>query len=401
MQKAIAETGPRASLTALMGLARTFERTEKGKEPDIDTPAPDWSTVDPDADKERASVRRDILAALDRLDWSKLPVDQQHDFLRVLTLTFLRVAPPDADEREEIVRQLEMAFPAKDPDVNIGLARLMVYVQAPFAAETLVPALETAPTQEQQIDLAAALRHLRTGWTPELRERYFKWYTRALGYGGGASFATFIGNLKNDAVAGLDAETKKSLEPILNAKPPKDPLEVFAGEKREFVKKWTMAELAPLVQNGLKGRDFDNGRRLFAAGACFACHRFDNRGGAVGPDLTSLSGRFSPRDILESVLEPSKVVSDQYAAVQIVTIDGKVIVGRIVNLAGDSVRVQTNMLDPGALVGVDRRQIEEMMPAKSSMMPTGLLDTMTEKEVLDLMAYLLSRGDRMNAMFDE
>ncbi len=401
MQKAFDEKDPQAALTALMGLARTFERKEKGKEPDIDSPAPDWATVDPDADLERARVRREILASIDELDWKQLSTQQKHTLLRVLTLTFVRVAPPDEQEREEMVRRVEEAFHARDPDVNVGLARLMVYLQAPYAAEKLVPALENAATQEQQIDLAATLRHLRTGWTPELRERYFKWYTRALGYGGGASFKLFVDNLKKDAVALLDAETKKSLEPILNAQPPKDPLAVFAGEKREFVKKWTMAELAPLMETKLVARDFENGRKMFAAAACFGCHRFDNRGGAVGPDLTSLSGRFSPRDVLESVLEPSKVVSDQYAAVQIVTLDGKVIVGRIVNLAGDSVRVQTNMLDPGSLVGVDRKQIDEMSQAKSSMMPTGLLDTMNEDEVLDLMAYLLSRGDRSNAMFEK
>ena len=143
-----------------------------------------------------------------------------------------------------------------------------------------------------------------------------------------------------------------------------------------------MEELVPLVTGGLKGRDFDRGRELFGAANCFACHRFDNQGGAVGPDLTILSGRFSARDILESVVEPSKVIT-----------------GRIVNLAGDAFRVSENMLDPGNLTSVDRKQIEEMVPAKVSMMPQGLLNTLDEEEVLDLMAYLLSRGDRNNEMF--
>jgi putative heme-binding domain-containing protein len=140
---------------------------------------------------------------------------------------------------------------------------------------------------------------------------------------------------------------------------------------------------------------------MFAAANCFACHRFDNQGGIVGPDLTILSGRFSPRDILESIVEPSKVVSDQYAAVSIVMMDGRVVTGRIVNLAGDSLKINANMLEPNTQIGVDRRQIEEMFPSKISMMPEGLLNTLTENEILDLMAYLLSRGDARNPMFEK
>ena len=98
-----------------------------------------------------------------------------------------------------------------------------------------------------------------------------------------------------------------------------------------------MDELVPIVESGLKQkRDFDRGRTLFAAAQCFACHRYDNEGGAVGPDLTGVSGRFSTRDLLESIVLPSKVISDQYEAVIIATTDGKVVTGRIMNLHGDS-----------------------------------------------------------------
>ena len=56
-------------------------------------------------------------------------------------------------------------------------------------------------------------------------------------------------------------------------------------------------------------------------------------------------------------------------------------------------------LEPGATVSVDRKLVESMKPSKVSMMPSGLMDTFKEDEVLDLMAYVLSRGDRNNAMF--
>ncbi len=98
-------------------------------------------------------------------------------------------------------------------------------------------------------------------------------------------------------------------------------------------------------------------------------------------------------------MNPSKVVSDQYQAVSIETTDGQVITGRIVNLSGDGFNVNTDMLDPNKMVNVNRRRIEVMVPSKTSMMPEGLLNTLTEDEILDLMAYLLSGGSREHAMF--
>ncbi len=95
------------------------------------------------------------------------------------------------------------------------------------------------------------------------------------------------------------------------------------------------------------------------------------------------------------------MISDLYAAVTIVTIDGQVVSGRIVNLSGDSITVNTDMLDPTANVGIDRRRVELMQPSKTSMMPTGLLNTLHQDEILDLFAYLLSQGDRNHPMFDK
>ena len=168
---------------------------------------------------------------------------------------------------------------------------------------------------------------------------------------------------------------------------------------RPFVKTYKLDDLVPALDKLKSGRDFDRGRKLFAAAKCFACHRFDNEGGSNGPDLTGVAGRFSPRDLLESVLDPSKEVSDQYQAVEIRTKDERVVIGRIVNLNDNFVMVNTDMFDPGSSVRVNRINIESMRPSRVSMMPAGLLDTFKEDEIFDLMAYMLSRGDRANAMF--
>lgn len=394
--KALTESDAQTRVTALLALARTYERQDKGTEPDIDTPIPNWGSVDVAAD--RAAATRRIVESVQNMDLSRLTSDQKLELLRALTVTFVRIAPPNAEDRKAIIQHLHDALPAPTQALNSELAQLITYVQAPYAVEQIVRLLEAAPTQEEQIEYARNLRLLKTGWTPALQERFFKWFTLAAGYEGGSSFQLFVTNIKAEAVANLSEADKARLQPILDAKPKTDS-PVFTATPREFVKEWTMEELVPLLETGLQNRDFDHGRQMFGAAACFACHRFDSLGGSVGPDLTVLSGRFSPRDILESVLEPSKQISDQYGSVQIVTTDGKVISGRIVNLAGDSFRVQTDMLKPGTLTNVDRNKIEEIVESKVSMMPKGLLNTLDKNEVLDLMAYLLSRGDRNHPMF--
>ena len=387
-----------AVLTGLMAYARGFKRRELGKAPNIDTPAPHWASATEIESAERREARAAVFAALEKLSWNQLSHSQQLKLVRVLTLTFLRIGPPDRfDELHKLQQVVNGAFPAKSRELNSEIAQLMVYLQHPKAAEKIVTLLGEAPTQEEQIDYARTLRHLRSGWTPKLRKAYFEWFVRAQSYRGGASFQIFVNNIRTEAMLTLSPEEKVALKPTLEAKPEAAP--TFTRKPRPLVKKYKMQDLVPLVQNGLKNRDFDAGRKLFGEAACFACHRFDNQGGSVGPDLTILSGRFSSRDILESIIEPSKQISDQYGSVNIITLDGKVVHGRIINLAGDSFRVQTDMLNPGSLVAVDRKQIDEMIPSKISMMPEGLMDVLKEEEILDLMAYLLSRGDRKNAMF--
>ncbi len=61
--------------------------------------------------------------------------------------------------------------------------------------------------------------------------------------------------------------------------------------------------------------------------------------------------------------------------------------------------INTNMLDPNAQVTVDRSKIEEIKPSPVSMMPEGLLSTLDKDEIADLVAYLLSRGNRESPMY--
>lgn len=158
--------------------------------------------------------------------------------------------------------------------------------------------------------------------------------------------------------------------------------------------------MAPLADSELKGRNFNRGRKLFGEVACFACHRFAGGGGSLGPDLTGAAGRFSPRDLLESIITPNKEISDQYASIIVTTHEDEQIRGRIMNLAGDNLMINVNMFNPNEIQSVDRKTVKSIEPSKISMMPEGLLNLLNEEEVLDLLAFLLSRGDSTHAMFN-
>ena len=381
-EKALSETKPAASLTALLALSRVSAPDPMHRKPT--DPAPD------------ATLRGQILDALSRLKYDELSESQKLELLRVYEVLLNRMGRPDDAAVARITALFDAYYPASSREQNSELSKLLVYLQSPDAAQKTLSLLAQAPTQEEQIDFAASLRMLKAGWTPALRREYFSWFPKAASFKGGPSIEGFLNHIKRDAVANLTPEEKAELKPILEARPQ---TQAATQAPRPFVKEWKLDELTALADKGLTQRNFDKGRALFAAANCYSCHRYNNEGGAAGPDLSSAAGRFSARDLLESIVEPSKVISDQYGAVDIATADGRVIHGRIMNLGGDSITVNTNMLDPSAQVGVDRKQVEEIKPSKVSMMPAGLLNTLNQEEVLDLLAYLLSRGDRTNKMF--
>jgi putative heme-binding domain-containing protein len=386
-ERALKETDPAKAINALLGLVRAtgqdpFHHSRKPGDP---IPG--------------AALKEPILAALDRIDWAKLTDPQRLDLLRVYEVLFNRMGWPERAARARVIKRLDPLFPAKGREPNAMLCEVLVYLEAPTVAAKALRLMTEAPTQEEQLEYARSLRVLQTGWTPAQRKEYFTWYLKAAHFNGGASLRGFLRNMKRDAVATLTDPEKGELKPILEAAP-LAPTPIV-GKPRPFVKKWNLDELTPIVEKGLTKRDFDRGRRLFGEANCFACHRFDNEGGSQAPDLTILSGRYSVRDLLEKVLDPNKAISDQYAAVVITTTDGKTVTGRIVNLHDDNWSVMTNMLDPNGLVNVNRKKVESVEKSKVSVMPEGLLDSFKEDEILDLVAYLLSRGDRNHKMFQK
>jgi putative heme-binding domain-containing protein len=165
----------------------------------------------------------------------------------------------------------------------------------------------------------------------------------------------------------------------------------YAGLKaRAFVRKWTVDELLPAAGRSEEVGDRERGRGVFAAALCYRCHRFEGAGGMIGPDLTGAARRFGARDLLEAVIEPSRVISDQYRFSQIALKDGRVLTGKLKDISGNTLVLMTDPLAPADLLMVARDGIEEVAWSGSSPMPQGLLDTFTKQDILDLLEFLRS-----------
>ena len=329
------------------------------------------------------------LAALNEVNWDSLSNSQQIDLLRAYGLVGIRLGKITADQAKPILSQIGGRFPTGHNEVDRELAQMLVYLDVPQATGQIVSEMKNSPSQENQIHYAMTLRGATSGWTDELNRDYFHWFNEIQSARGGMSFGGFIENIKKVAIERLSDNQKANLADILN--PPKQP-EGAPEKTRPLVQKWTVDDLLPAVSDPNHVPNFQRGQNVFAAAQCYKCHRMGIQGGILGPDLTAAGGRFNQKDMLVSIVEPSKVISDQYGATQFLTDDGRAVVGRVINMNGKQLQILTNMLDPSSLTNLNRDEVESTRPATSSMMPEGLLDTFTQQEVADLVAYLRAGG---------
>ena len=387
---------------------------------------------------ERSS-RPAVLAALGGVDPGPLDLADRLALVRAYQLTLIRLGQPEPDEAAGIAARFMPLFPSGDFDLDRELSSLLVAVRAPGIASKLATLLvepsrsagdtNLAPDEADlrrviernagygsavraalerrsdllQIHYAYVLRTLRDLpgspiWTPADRKAYYAWFAGAREWAGGNSFQKFLVNIESESLAGLGDNEKLALETLGIRKPyVPPPLPKPKGPGR----KWSVAEVLAATESGLAAgtRNFERGRRAFAAARCVVCHRFSGDGGATGPDLTQAGGRFQLRDLVEAIVEPSRVVSDQYRASIVHTADGKVVNGRIVAEDEASLTVVTDPEDATKFVRLARADVEEITPSAASLMPAGLLDQLNEEEVLDLLAYTLSRGNKRDPRF--
>ncbi|MGV3640906.1 MAG: c-type cytochrome, partial [Adhaeribacter sp.] len=141
-----------------------------------------------------------------------------------------------------------------------------------------------------------------------------------------------------------------------------------------------------LTGKAIAGANAVKGRAVFQR-TCGSCHKMYGQGGNLGPDLTG-SNRSDPEYLLFNVLNPSGEIQDDYKLVVINTRDGRTYSG---NVVAETARQLTLRVVGQDAVLLNKSQIQSREVTPVSMMPPGLFNSLSDGEVLDLVAYLQTR----------
>ncbi|MCH8831011.1 MAG: c-type cytochrome [Planctomycetes bacterium] len=160
-------------------------------------------------------------------------------------------------------------------------------------------------------------------------------------------------------------------------------------------------DLLPSVKAMKHDRVFEVGKSVFKAASCVACHRMNNEGQEFGPDLAKLDAKkFTPEHILLTLLEPSKEINEKFQSYIFALTSGKVITGIIVK---ETPKTYSVMVDPVAKAVptiIKKNDVEVKKKSAISIMPKGLASRLTREEILDLIAYIYSRGNPKHVLFE-
>ncbi len=121
---------------------------------------------------------------------------------------------------------------------------------------------------------------------------------------------------------------------------------------------------------------------------CLKCHAIAGAGGQVGPDLTSIGASAQVDYLIESLLEPNKVIKENYHSVRVELKDGRLFTGIKVRQTETELILRTAEDKELALL---RKDIDSTKNGPS-LMPDGLTDPLTRGELLDLVRFLSELG---------
>ncbi|MEC9095122.1 MAG: hypothetical protein VX776_00735, partial [Planctomycetota bacterium] len=322
-----------------------------------------------------ASYQERIYPKLTSLKWDALSQEQRLASLRIFLILSERWGPPTGSEKEELLAYLDPQYPAAANNINKELASILSEFQpAGFTQRTLDSISDAESLMTQLHFLSILMDEGIHNFTAEQKTQ----------------LTTAINPYELRAVAHrkyrAQSEELQLLIRTLGLPEVDDSLPILP-----VIQHWKLEDLLPLTEsNSLTTADLENGKATFRKVRCDNCHRIGNAGGVLGPNLNGLAGRYSAQTILEHIVKPSKIISNQYQASTFIMTDGRQITGQIVNLSSGRYSVRTDPFRPFARTDILEKDIEEVIPSKVSLMPSGLLNALTRREIKDLLAYLIN-----------
>ncbi|MDF1744781.1 MAG: c-type cytochrome [Gimesia sp.] len=341
--------------------------------------------------------RNAVLAALNQIDINNLDQQQFLALLRAYQLCFIRLGPPTKEQAQMLQQRLRPLFPHATTSANHMLCELLVYLNDETIVPKAVKLLTDNTTQEEQIRAAQTLTFAKQNWKKEHQQTFLAWLAQARGFYGGKQLTERLRDIREDFLKLLTEQERKQFSPEIAAL--KRPLvEEETVPARHTVQEWVLKDLEPHLGALTVNRSYKNGRQALLAANCLKCHRIGSTGAQVGPDLTNVGKRFDGRAILESIIEPSKVMDPKYLYTMYLLTNGKIVTGRPVGVSKTTITVETDPIKQ-TTVPVNRDEIEESVLSRTSPMPVSLINVLTKEEILDLLAYLKSGGDPLHTVF--
>lgn len=186
--------------------------------------------------------------------------------------------------------------------------------------------------------------------------------------------------IKDDLLkAALDLAWKSPLPTV------RDLFERFKPEDQREKTLGTQIDTAAML--AMKG-DSAHGAQVLSLqgklGACYACHFINGTGKDFGPDLSHVGTRLTKAQILESILQPSKVIAQGFAAVTLETKDGTSYLGFVVNEEPEMLHLKTAT----GSVDVKKAELKKLTKLPASLMPEGQFASLTAQEAADVLAFL-------------
>lgn len=129
-----------------------------------------------------------------------------------------------------------------------------------------------------------------------------------------------------------------------------------------------------------------NGHTIFTRAGCIACHRWENEGIDIGPELRGIGQKYDRPTLLTHLLQPNQTLAEEWKLTTLVLHDGMTVSGFVTNPGG--VPLKLKQLE-GVTIQVVPSEIQSRQTAIVSTMPEGLLQNLSAQEAADLLAFLL------------
>ncbi|MSU34725.1 MAG: hypothetical protein EXS36_06360 [Pedosphaera sp.] len=333
-------------------------------------------------------------AILDRIfqtQFVNVTQDQQRASLRVLSLCFIRLDVPDESQRQASLRWIEPLYPSNSRHLNYALLELLVYLHSPNVIAKTIPILRDATASEDLLQYPFYLRYVPDGWTLDARRIVFEALARAERLPGARQYFKAIQDIRRELLAALSPAERETFAP--QSAPTSSKPTVAATL---FVKNWKMEDLVPRLAEVARGRSWKSARTALTQAQCVLCHRVSNDASLpasiVGPDLTSIASRFNRHDLLEQIIDPSKVIDDKFRSVTLFLVDGSDISGTIETENTNQVILRPSPLSAEAIT-IPKQTIRLRELSKVSPMPANLLNSLTSEQILDVLAWFEASGN--------